>query len=96
MEVFTVTLITVSMILLIFIPGFLLSLAFYPRKDEIDSIERAGLSLVLGLFPQFLLYFADKNFFIPINAITSYMTILLVSLVGLGVWLHRKSNPSVS
>jgi len=80
------------MILLIAVPGFLLSLALYPSKKEIDVMERAGLTIVLGLMPQLLLYFADKNLFIPINSISSYLAILFVSLAGLGVWFYRQSR----
>ena len=90
MDIATVTLTAVPMILLIAVPGFMLSLALFPSKEEIDVLERAGVTLVLGLMPQFLLYFADKNMYIPINSITTYMAVLLVSLAGFGVWFYRK------
>ncbi len=93
MDITTLLLTTVPMILLVFIPGLLLSMAvFPPERKSIDNIERAGVSLVLGLMPQFLLYFADKNLFIPINTMTSYMSILLVSVVGLAVWFYRRNK----
>ncbi|MEA1925333.1 MAG: hypothetical protein U9M95_05625 [Candidatus Altiarchaeota archaeon] len=90
MDIVTVTLTAVSMMLFIAVPGFMLSLALFPSRKEIDVMERAGVTFVLGLMPQFLLYFADKNMYIPINSITSYMTVLLVSLAGLGIWFYRK------
>ncbi|RLI93441.1 MAG: hypothetical protein DRO92_04295 [Candidatus Altiarchaeales archaeon] len=89
MEVYKIFLISVSTIILIFVPGFMLSMAIFPRKDELDNIERIGISFVLGLMPQFLLYFADKNLFIPINTLTSYISIVLVSLMGLVIWFYR-------
>jgi len=89
MEVYKIFLISVSTIILIFVPGFMLSMAIFPRKDELDNIERVGISFVLGLMPQFLLYFADKNLFIPINTLTSYISIVLVSLIGLVIWFYR-------
>jgi len=90
MDIVTVTLTVVPMILLIAVPGFMLSLALFPSREEIDVMERAGVTLVLGLMPQFLLYFTDKNLYIPINSITSYGAVLLVSLTGLGIWFYRK------
>jgi len=90
MDIVTVTLTAVPMILLVAVPGFMLSLALFPSREEIDVPERAGLILVLGLMPQFVLYFADKNMYIPINSITSWMAVFLVSLAGFGVWFYRK------
>ncbi len=89
MEVYKIFLISVSTIILIFVPGFMLSMAIFPRKYELDNMERVGISFVLGLMPQFLLYFADKNLFIPINTLTSYISIVLVSLMGLVIWFYR-------
>ncbi len=92
MDIVTVTLTAVPMMLLIAVPGFMLSLALFPSGEDIDVVERAGMTLVLGLGPQFLLYFADKNMYIPINPVTSYLAVSLVSLAGLGIWFYRKSK----
>jgi len=89
MEVITIAEVAVGMILLILVPGILLSLALFPRKKDLDPVERLGVGAVLGLTPQFLLYFGDKNLYLPITEFTSTATVVLVSLVGLAIWLVR-------
>jgi uncharacterized membrane protein len=78
------------MILLVFIPGISLTMALFPKKKDLELIERLGVSIVLGLIPQLFLYFGSKNFFIPINTLTTYATILLTTLIGIAVWWIRK------
>ncbi|HDH41824.1 MAG TPA: hypothetical protein ENG12_05415 [Candidatus Altiarchaeales archaeon] len=89
MDLVTISIVTIAIILFIAIPGFLLSMAIFPRKEDLDPVERVGLSVVLGLTPVFLLYFGDKNFSIPITDYTTLATFLLVSLAGYVGWRYR-------
>jgi len=89
MEVITMAEVAIGMILTILVPGVLLSLALFPRKKDLDPVERLGVGAVLGLTPQFLLYFGDKNFYLPITTFTTTATVVLVSLLGLAVWQVR-------
>lgn len=89
MDLVTIVIVTASIILFIAIPGFLLTMALFPRKEDLDPVERAGLSTILGLTPVFLLYFGDKNFSIPITDYSTLATFLLVSLAGYAGWQYR-------
>lgn len=89
MDLFTIATGTILIILLILIPGISLSLALFPKKEELDPVERIGVSFVLGLTPQFLLYFGDKNLFVSTTTLTTAGTILLVTLIGLAIWRLR-------
>ncbi len=92
MDLATIIIGTFGMILLVFIPGISLTMAIFPKKEDLELIERLGVSLVLGFIPQFLLYFGSKNFFIPINTVTTSATILLVTLIGILVWWIRSKK----
>ncbi len=89
MDLVTIFIVTIAIILFIVIPGFFLSMAIFPKKEDLDPVERAGLSMILGLTPVFLLYFGDKNFSIPITDYTTLATFLLVSLIGYAGWKYR-------
>jgi uncharacterized membrane protein len=90
MDLVSISIVTLAIISFIAIPGFLLSMALFPGREDLDPVERAGLSVILGLTPVFLLYFGDKNFSIPIEDYTTVGAFLLVSLVGYAGWQYRK------
>jgi uncharacterized membrane protein len=81
---------TAGMMLLILIPGLAVSLALFPKKDDLDFIERVGFSSVLGLIPQLLQYFLDKNLSISIDTFTTYSIIVGITVVSLVVWKLRQ------
>jgi len=87
-EVFGGAVITIALIL---ISGYCLTLGLFPKK-EIDSVERLGLSVILGFTPFVLLYFFDKNLNVPINLVTSLSFFLLTCLVGIAMWKYRSSK----
>lgn len=90
MEFQSVVIGTVGMMLLILIPGLALSLAIFPKKDELDLVERLGFSFVFGLIPQLLQYFLDKNLNVAINTSTTLGLITAVTVIGLVVWKSRQ------
>ncbi len=77
-----------SILLLFFLllPGWALSLAVFPRKDEVNVVERLGLSLFFGVIPHVLVYFFNKNTGLEINAGLSYIIILGVTALSLIYW----------
>lgn len=79
-----------TIIAIILISGYCLTLAVFPKKNEIDMPERLGMSIILGFTPFLLLYFFDKNLNIPINFATTLFFILLTCAAGLAVWFLRK------
>ena len=91
MELTEIIIGTIGIIFVVFIPGYCLTLALFSKK-ELDLVERAGISLILGFTTVFLLYALNKNLGIPINSITTYIILILVCLAGLGVWYKKKSE----
>lgn len=89
MTIFEVFYSAIIIIGIVVISGFCLSLAIFPKKDEIDFLDRIGLSVILGFTPFVLLYFFDKNFSVPINFATSVFFVLFVCIAGLIVWAYR-------
>lgn len=89
MDVNSIILGAIGITLVVFIPGYCLSLALFARK-ELDFVERSGISFILGFTPVFLLYALNKNFSMPINSMTTFIILILTCLVGLGVWYKRK------
>jgi uncharacterized membrane protein len=89
MDIASIFIGTMWMILLILVPGLALTLAVFPKKDDIDTIERLGFSFVFGLLPQVIQYLLDKNLSIPITTSTTYSLIAVVTLAGLAVWKAR-------
>ncbi|NCN65154.1 MAG: hypothetical protein GW779_04555 [Candidatus Altiarchaeum hamiconexum] len=90
MTLFEVLYSAVIIIGIVVISGFCLTLAIFPKRDEIEIIERLGLSVILGFTPFVMLYFFDKNFNVPINFITSVLFVVIVCIAGLAIWIHRK------
>jgi hypothetical protein len=74
----------------VFIPGVALCYALFPKKDELDNIERIGLSFVLGMAPTFLLYALEKNLSVPTTTATAFTVIGLVTLLGFIGYKIRK------
>jgi len=89
MELITIAITAIGMILIVMVPGVFLSLALFPGKKDLDIVERLGVGMILGLMPQFILYFGDKNLSTPITTFTSTAVVVLVSLIGLAVWQVR-------
>lgn len=89
MDLTTILIGTAGVMLFVFIPGISLTMAIFPKKEDLEFIERLGTSLILGLTPQFLLYFGSKNFFVPIDTITASASMALVSLIGILIWRVR-------
>lgn len=83
---------TIGILFLLMVPGLAVSLALYPKKDEISFAERAGMSFILGLIPHFLLYAASKNLDIPVNTTTTLLYAGAVSAIGLVLWQIRTRN----
>ncbi len=92
MTMFEVIYSAVIIIGIVVISGFCLTLAIFPKKNEIEILERLGLSVILGFTPFVLLYFFDKNFNVPINFITSVLFVLGTCVIGLAAWMLRKSK----
>ena len=76
-------------LLILFIPGYAVSWALFPKKK--DLIERIVLSigLSIALIP-LTVFHANKLFYIPITFINTLIMILLIIGISVIVWKKRK------
>ncbi|MFH1256286.1 MAG: DUF1616 domain-containing protein [Candidatus Diapherotrites archaeon] len=83
----------VSAIFVLFLPGLAVTWAIFPKKDEIDWIERIALSFALSIAitPLLVFYF---NFLlnVPINFITVSIVILGIMLTSAAIWFAREKR----
>ncbi len=89
MTIFEVIYSAVIIVGIVMFSGFCLTLALFPKNDEIDILDRLGLSVILGFTPYVVLYFLDKNFNVPINFLTSVLCFMIIIVAGLAVWRYR-------
>jgi hypothetical protein len=87
MELFTVLIGGALMLLAVLVPGMALDLGFFPKQEP---LERVATGFVLGLTPQFILYFLDKNFYVPVNMTTLTLTIFSVIIIGVAAYVLRE------
>ena len=77
--------------LVLFITGYALSYAFFPKKKDIDLIERIALSfgLSIAVIP-LSVFFLNKFFKVPITVYSSFVLTIAITLIGVIVWKKRK------
>ncbi len=86
----------IALFLVITLPGYFLSLGFFPNKNEIDSIERFTFSLVFSIaFLPLIVLIENMVFGIPINFTSSIASVLLLIIFGLISWMIRTQKISV-
>jgi len=83
-----------AIFILFFIPGFLLSLAIFPKaifpkRRYLSMAARTVLSFILCFTPTFLIYFGDRIFNMAINTITVATVWILVCVIAGAVWFLR-------
>lgn len=76
---------TLGTLLIIFLPGYTLTAALYPRKQEINFTERIGLSLMISLLTTLLLgiilnYFGFSDILRSIITFSAILTIIATTL----------------
>lgn len=82
----------VSLGVVLFVPGYCLSLALYPRKEDLDRLERIVLSFGFGIAAtSIMVFYANKLLGVPLTALTSLGFVALISAASLAVW-YRRSN----
>jgi uncharacterized membrane protein len=93
----------------LFLPGFIISYIFFPKskpfeekhsdteKGSIDWIERIALSFALSIAIVPLVVFYLNLIGIKINLLNSFLTILGIIVISLGIlyWRIRKLNRKV-
>jgi len=86
----------IALFLTITIPGYFLTLGFFPDKNEIDVIERFTFSMVFSISFLPLIVLIENVFFsIPINFTSSIASVLLLIIIGLISWMIRTQKLTV-
>jgi uncharacterized membrane protein len=93
MEFWSIVTISAGICMYLLIPGMALSLAAFPRKQDMGFAERLAVASFLGMATPFVQYFNDKNFIIPVNPGTTLTTIGALTLLGLIIWQLRLRMP---
>ncbi|WP_456487769.1 DUF1616 domain-containing protein [Candidatus Alkanophaga liquidiphilum] len=76
-----------GLIFLLFVPGYALTLALFPRKEEITLIERVGFAGVLSIVADILTtLFIDLVLGIPTTAINIVIALLCLTALALLIW----------
>ena len=73
----------------LFLPGYVISFLFF-KKNKIDIIERIALSFALSIAIVPLLIFYLNLIGMPINTLTSTLTVAGIVVVGLGILKYVK------
>lgn len=85
----TIFVVLLQIILIVMIPGFLLSLAVFPKRAAMAMSERLALSFGLGLTPPFILMLLNVGLEVRVNFITSLLAFLFVAIVSAVIFLNR-------
>jgi uncharacterized membrane protein len=76
-----------GLILTLFIPGYALSLAFFPQKQDMDRSERIALSFALSIAGVMVtILFTDLVLGIDITPVSIVLSIITLTLISLIAW----------
>gem|GEM_PF-1240406 len=89
MDPYTVISASIYMSLLIFIPGYSITIALFPKREDLGQADRLGMSLIFGFTPAFLLYLLSKNLSIKMTTTTSPLMMVAVTLACILIWAFR-------
>lgn len=80
------------MTFVLFIPGYAIVWAVFPRKKQLDTIERVvlGFAFSIATIP-LIIFYSNRLLKIPVNFVSVFLIILLISSVAVFVWYKRKS-----
>lgn len=79
----------VGMLVALLIPGYLLTLALFPKKDDLEESERIAMSLPLGLTPVFLLTVMRLTIGFNLSFIADVAAIVAVCALSVYVCYRR-------
>ncbi len=75
------------------IPGYCLTLGFFPRKNELEELERFAFSFVFSItFLPLLVLIENQVFGVKIDFVSSFGSVLLLVVAGLAIWKFRTRN----
>jgi uncharacterized membrane protein len=80
----------VGYILILFVPGYALTLALYPTREELLLIERIALSFVLSVVGVMIsVLFADLYLGIDVTPVNIVVITLIVTFLAALIWQAR-------
>ncbi|MFH1722870.1 MAG: DUF1616 domain-containing protein [Candidatus Altiarchaeota archaeon] len=83
----------IGFFLVLFVPGYALTWAFFPDDSEIDLLERIALAIGLSISSVVLaVYFTNIVFQLKINLVNSLLIILVITVIGAGIGLKRREG----
>jgi uncharacterized membrane protein len=88
----TIAFLIFGILLVVMIPGFLLSLALFPKRAAMAMSERLALSFGLGLTPPFILQILNMSLGLRVNLISSIMVAVAIIVVSFFGFLNRGGN----
>lgn len=96
MEIIEAVRIVIGSLLILFLPGFSLSWVFFPKKEEIDWIERIALSIGLSVAVVPLsVFYLNFLFGVKINLVNVITITLMITLFGY-VGYKERTNKKIS
>jgi uncharacterized membrane protein len=93
LELFEVIKIVFGSIFVLFLPGLSLSFALFPKKDEIDLVERVALSFGLSIASlPLLIFYLNFLFGLKINLLNVTIVNLLIIALGFAIYYAQTSS----
>ncbi|RLI85444.1 MAG: hypothetical protein DRO98_06945 [Archaeoglobales archaeon] len=102
-EILHVFRVVFGLIFLFFVPGYALTLALFPRKEELSLAERIGFAGALSIVADILTtLFIDLVLHIPTTGLNIFLSLLALTAIALAVWrvevyfIERKEKVKLS
>ena len=90
----------IGLFLLLFIPGYTLTWALYPKKDDIPYNERIAFSFAISIsLMMIFVIFMDNVLGVDITPVNIIISIIFLSILFLSIWrlhLYIINNDSIS
>ena len=90
-----VLVLTILITAALMIPGFLLSLALFPKRAAMAMSERFALSLGLGLAAPLVIFVLNTSLKVPVSAAISWMVFAFLCIAGFVLFLNRGGTPNL-
>lgn len=88
----TIAILLIEMTVAIIVPGFLLSLAIFPKRHALQMSERVALSFGLGLTPAFLIMLLALTMKARVDFMILLVALIVVAVAGIAGFVMRGGN----
>jgi uncharacterized membrane protein len=80
----------ITLCIVLFVPGYAITLALFPNRKEIDDIERVTLSFAFSIAVVPLVLVLENFVGIPVNVVSSLGTTILVTVAALAYFFKKE------